>query len=53
MGGIGGLVTDISNPLTVFRAMTTPDWAFVALACGIVFCFLGPRMLRDIRGWIS
>lgn len=44
---------DINNPVEVISAMTVVDWGFVALACGIVFAILGPRMFRDIKGWLA
>jgi hypothetical protein len=44
---------DINNPVEVISAMTLVDWGFVALASGIVLGILGPRMLRDIKGWLS
>ena len=32
--------------------MTSADWGFVALGTVIVFGILGPRLARDIQGWL-
>ena len=33
--------------------MQPVDWLFVAINCAIVFGILGPRLLRDIQGWLA
>jgi len=44
---------DINNPAAVLSAMSSADWGFVAFASAIILAILGPRMLRDIRGWLT
>lgn len=46
-------MNDIANPITVISAMTPVDWGFVVFSSAIVLGILGPRMLRDIKGWMS
>ena len=44
---------DVNNPMALLSAMAPVDWAFVGLASLIILGILGPRMLRDIRGWLA
>lgn len=45
-------MNDIANPIAVLSAMTPVDWGFVAFASVVVLGILGPRMVRDIQGWL-
>jgi len=44
---------DTKDPVAVLSAMSSADWAFVALASAIILAILGPRMIRDVRGWVA
>ena len=46
-------MTDVNNPIAVISAMNPVDWGFVALSTVIIFGILGPRLFRDIRGWLQ
>jgi hypothetical protein len=46
-------VSDITNPISVISGMTPVDWGFVLVASALVLGLLGPRLLRDIKGWVS
>jgi hypothetical protein len=43
---------DINDPVAAFTSLSVYEWGFVALASGIILGILGPRMLRDIKGWL-
>lgn len=43
----------VNDPIATFSAMTAADWGWVALATVVIFAILGPRMFRDVRGWLS
>ena len=44
---------ETTSPVAVLSAMSSADWGFVALASAIILGILGPRMIRDIRGWLA
>ena len=46
-------MNDISDPVAVLWSMTAIDWAYVTLATGLIFFFLGRRLIRDIQGWLA
>lgn len=46
-------MSDITNPITVITAMTPVDWGFVLVASALVLGILGPRLLRDLKGWLA
>lgn len=38
---------------TMVLGLTGAEWAIVALATFIIFAIVGPKLARDVRGWMS
>ena len=40
-------------PSESFPVLSLVDWGWVGLTTLVIFALLGPRLWRDIRGWMG